>query len=204
MRARAFGLGIIAGLLLAVVPAIFSSQFRWVYPTSDTESVFLKSYNPRALVQRFACGQIVPMWQGLGRGGSAGIGFVSHQGEIIADLEIDEDHWLPLMKALAADVNKQLLLGGSSRFGEGKDIASRFYYQDGRSLGTVTIPPLMPYDWVTAQTNSRYPRHPGCTPVVLSIYIDEVFVPKLPIDLTDQSTRITNRLDRNRRDSQSD
>jgi hypothetical protein len=204
MRARAFGLGIIAGLLLAVVPVVFSSQFRWVYPTPDTESVFLKSYNPRALVPRFACGQIVPMWQGLGPGGSAGIGFVSHQGGIIADLEIDEDHWLPLMKALAADVNKQLLLGGSSRFGEGKDITSRFYYQDGRSLGTVTIPPLLPYDWVTAQTNSRYPSHPGCTPVVLSIYVDEVFVPKLPIDLTDQLARITNRLDRNRHDSQSD
>jgi hypothetical protein len=193
MRARTFGLGIICGLSLAVVPILSISYFRSVYPTPDTQSVFFRSYNPQALIQRFACGNVIAVSQG--RSGSAGRGFVSHQSSISAKIEIDEDHWIPLMQALALDVNRQLLLGGSSRTGAGTDTASRFSYQDGRSLGTVTIPPLVPVDWTT-QTNS--PRHPGCTPVLVSIYLDEVFVPKLPLDLPDRLAKITNRFDRTR------
>jgi hypothetical protein len=70
----------------------------------DTESEFFKSYNPQSLIERFACGNIVASSSG-GKGSSAGVGFVSHQRGITAYIEIDEDHWVPLMQALAADVN---------------------------------------------------------------------------------------------------
>jgi hypothetical protein len=104
MRARTFGLGIICGLSLAVVPILSISYFRSVYPTPDTQSVFFRSYNPQALIQRFACGNVIAVSQG--RSGSAGTGFVSHQSSISAKIEIDEDHWIPLMQALALDVKQ--------------------------------------------------------------------------------------------------
>ena len=194
MRAKTFGLGIVCGLLLAVVPTALISQFRSLFlsvpPTRDTESAFFRNYNPRSLIESFSCGNIVMSQEGS-HGGSAGVGFTSYQSGISANIEIDDKHWIPLMQALAWDVNKQLLLGGSSRTGAGKDVTSRFYYQDGRSLGTVTIPPPLP-------TQTNVPTHPGCTPVVVSIYVDEVFVPTLPLNATDQLARITNRLDRSK------
>jgi hypothetical protein len=194
MRARTFGLGTVCGLLLGVVAYAVHVHQPPLPMGPDTESEFFKSYNPQPLIERFACGNIVQGSNG-GKGSSFGVGFVSHHRGITAYIEIDEDHWVPLMQALAADVNKQLLLGGSEGSGEkGKGFASRFYYQDGRSLGSVTIPPLIPYDWFPS---SNYRRQPGCSPVLVSVYIDEVFVPKLPLDPTDQSARISNRLYRN-------
>lgn len=193
MRARNFGLGIVCGLLLAVVAYAFHTH-QPLPMGPDTESEFFKGYNPQPLIERFACGNIVASSSG-GNGNSAGVGFVSHQRGITAYIEIDEQHWVPLMQALAEDVDKQLLLGGSEGSGaNGKGLASRFYYQDGRSLGSVSIPPLIPYDWFPAD---NYPRHAGCSPVLVSVYIDEVFVPKLPLDPVDQSARISNRLYRN-------
>jgi hypothetical protein len=53
----------------------------------------------------------------------------------------------------------------------------------------VSIPPLIPYDWFPA---GNYPRQAGCSPVLVSVYIDEVFVPKLTLDPADQSARISN------------
>jgi hypothetical protein len=194
MRARTFGLGTVCGLLLAVVAYAVHIHQPPLPMGPDTESEFFKSYNPQPLIERFACGNIVASSSG-GKGSSAGVGFVSHQRGITAYIEIDEDHWVPLMQALAADVNKQLLLAGSEGSGEkGKGLASRFYYQDGRSLGSVSIPPLIPYDWFPA---GNYPRQSGCSPVLVSVYIDEVFVPKLTLDPADQSARISNRLYRN-------
>src|SRR5271169_6592305 len=196
MRARPFALGISCGLLLAAVPITFMSYFRRLYPTSDTQSAFFRSYNPRAVIEKYACENIVATSSG-GSGDSYGVGFVSHQRSTYASIEIDEQNWVPLMQALAADVKSKLLLGGGEGGGPGKGMTSRFYYQDGRSLGSVSIPPLIPYDWI-AQTTGNYPRHPGCTPVFVSVYMDEVFVPKLPLDPSDQLARIVNRLDRNR------
>lgn len=193
MRGITLGLGI-GCAALAVMPVILQS--RLVYPTEDTKSAFIKSYNPQALIQQFACGNIIPMSTFGGGSGSAGVGFSHHDLGGTAYIEIDEEHWVPLMQALAADVQKQILLGGSDGGGSGKDMTSHFYYQDGRNLGTVTIPPLVPYDWIT----NNLDRHPGCTPVAVSVYVDEVFIPKLPLDPLDQLSRITNRADRNRRE----
>jgi hypothetical protein len=193
MRARAFGLGTVCGLLVAAAAFAINIHQR-VSLGPDTESAFFKSYNPQPLIERFACGNIAPSFTG-GEGSSTGVGFASHQRGITAYIEIDEDHWVPLMQALAADVSKRLLLGGSEGSGaKGKGLASRFYYQDGRSIGSVSIPPLTPYDWIT----NNFDRHAGCTPALVNVYIDEVFVPKLPLDPVDQAARISNRADRNR------
>jgi hypothetical protein len=193
MRARAFGLGTVCGLLVAAVAAFAINIHQRVSLGPDTQSAFLKNYNPRSLIERFACGNIVPSSFGPSHGASAGVGFVSHQSSFTAFIEIDEAHWVPLTQALAADVNKQLLLRGGERNGAGKDATSLFYYQDGRSIGSVSIPPLVPYDWIT----NNFDRHAGCTPVLVNVYIDEVFVPKLPLDPADQAARISNRVDRN-------
>jgi len=193
MRARIFGLGTVCGLLLAAAAFAVHIHQQEVFPVG-TESEFFKSYNPQPLIERFACGNIVPSSTG-GATDSAGTGFASHQRTITAYIEIDQDHWVPLMQALTADVRKQVLLGGSGGSGaSSKGLASRFYYQDGRSIGSVSIPPLTPYDWITNNLN----RHAGCTPVLVNIFIDEVFVPKLPLDPVDQAARISNRADRNR------
>jgi len=194
MRARTFGLGAVCGLLLAVVAYAGHVHQPHLRMDPNTESEFFKSYNPQPLIERFACGNIVASSSG-GTGISPGVGFVSYQRGITAYIEIDEHHWVPLMQALAADVNKRLLLSGGEGSGaNGKGLASRFYYQDGRSLGSVSIPPLIPYDWFPA---GNYPRQAGCSPVLVSVYIDEVLVPTLPLDPADQSARISNRFYRN-------
>jgi hypothetical protein len=164
-------------------------------PTSDTQSTFFRSYNPLAVIEKYACGNIVAGPSG-GSDTSYGVGFVSHDRNIDFPIEIDEQNWVPLMRALTADVRSKLLLR-SEEGGPGKDTQSRFYYQDGRSLGSVSIPPLTPHDWIGSQADS-YPRHPGCTPVLVKVHMDEIFVPKLPLDPNDQLTRIVNRWYRNR------
>ena len=194
MHARAFAIGIVCGLSLAVVPITFMSYFRWLMPASDTQSTFFKSYNPQAVIEKCACGNIV---DGSSGGGdtSHGVGFSSHTRDITANIEIDEENWVPLLQALAADVKSKLLLRGEGG-GPGKDTTSRFYYQDGRSLGSVTVPPLVPHDWIGKDEN--YDRHLGCTPVLVKVHMDEIFVPKLPLDPNAQLARIINRWDRNR------
>ena len=104
-RALAFGLGIVGGLLLAVVPLIYiiyRNYFRPSYPTGDAATAFFNSYYPDPVIKRFACGNIIPTQGGSGAT-TPGLGFVRHQKIVTAKIEIDQEHWLPLMQALSVD-----------------------------------------------------------------------------------------------------
>jgi hypothetical protein len=156
--------------LIFFVPAFLNR--RLVYATPETESAFLKSYNPEAVVKAFARKQGAFGWTG-DMAASAGEGFASHHGGFHGRFEIEAKDWTPLMAALTNDVPAQLSRSGAKLLGGGggPDAGSRFNYQEGKNLGVVIVAPL--------RTRTEKSTAIGGTPVDVDIYLDETWVPNL-------------------------
>jgi hypothetical protein len=115
-----------------------------LYATPETESVFLKNYTPQHVIERFQKGESSP-FQGPGRGAIAGKHFVTHQTEFDSTFAMRYDESIPLMTALNDDLAEQLTRSGAYVLIRGGDPHSGFHcdYRLGRSVGTVTISPVV-------------------------------------------------------------
>ena len=134
---------IILGVILLGVtctPGLISQLFT-VYPTPETQSGFLKQFDPAAIIRPFAC---------LHSSTSSG-GFTSGAGWRAAHHEKDFDgrfimrvqDWVALMQALNADMSAKLLADGEQILQQTGNPSTGFYvrYRRGHTLGEARIMP---------------------------------------------------------------
>ena len=114
-----------------------------VFPSPETESAFLKKYNPKSVVDQF---QIAGRSSGWGTEASSGAnrGFADNHAAFDSRFSIKAEDWLPFMKALGEDLTEQLERHGARIMGKNGDARRGFqvYYVSGRAIGSVVISPL--------------------------------------------------------------
>ncbi len=168
----------IALLLLAVGWTIWD-RFSMISPTPETESAFLKNYDPTDVMKRFNDGRGV---SGSDRGSAAGRNSVTHTAGFRGDFSLCSDKFVSLMDALRDDVSAQLAGNGAqilSQIGEAR-AGFRFDYKLGKTVGSVSIPPLELTPGFE-DTRAGIRPHANCTvDVHTSIDVAEKWFPKEP------------------------
>ena len=131
---------------------------RLIYPTPETESVFLKNYTPAHVVDRFRENESFQSMHHNGAG--AGDTFVTHNSGFEFYIVLRRDKWEPLMEALRDDVLQQLANDGAKVLSQTGTACDRFQldYSIGKSVGSVTISPVEITPPSQAQRNYALPR----------------------------------------------
>lgn len=114
-----------------------------VYPSSETESAFLRSYT---LTNAMKSG--IPLWSSLSGPDSAGRGCAFHQREFQYCFAIGSRNEAGVMTEVLQDLESRLSLEGSQIIME-KDNPRQgfqFEYATGSSKGTVTVDPVVIQD----------------------------------------------------------
>src|SRR5579872_133148 len=127
-------------LLLAVGLNIWDRLYT-LYPTPETESAFLKNYDPTDMMKRFNDGRGS---SGASRTAAAGRDSVTHTAEFRGDFPLCSEKFVALMYALRDDVTAQLVGNGAqilNQIGEAQ-AGFHFDYKLGKTVGSVSIPPL--------------------------------------------------------------
>jgi hypothetical protein len=95
-------------LLLTVCGAIavIWDHLHALYPTPDTESRFLKNYNPQSVIEPFKSN--LPSGDNGATNSGAGRAFVTHTAEFQSFFAMRSEKWMPLMRALSEDLRAQL------------------------------------------------------------------------------------------------
>lgn len=129
-------------VLVAVLVSVYVEQARWVYPTPETQSIFLKTYTPKQVLDRFAAVQTMQV--ASDRGDGAQVGFVTHKENIEPTLSIRSGDWVALNQALRDDIAARLTAQGADILQESGNAPDGFklQYAMGKSEGTVTLEPL--------------------------------------------------------------
>ncbi len=164
-----------------VVPQIWD-RVHTLYPTPETESVFLKNYNPKRVIEQFE--SELPSSYGQHSGGEAGRKFVTHRAGFEWYFAMRSEKWMPLMNALSDDVSAQLVGSGAqilSQSGDPRD-GFHFEYKLGKSIGTLTISPLATTS--TLLVRRRSPLPPSTVDVTARIEQTETWSPNEPGTIT--------------------
>ena len=163
---------------VVAVPRVWD-RVHTLYPTPETESAFLKNYTPTNALNPFNNGQA--SYSG-GRTAGAGQESVTHTATFEGYFALCSEKFVPLMNALKDDVAAQLVGNGAhilSQIGEAP-AGFHFDYGLGKSVGSVTIPPLELPPHVGG-TLSRSMSQPNCKVEVRTrINITEEWFPKEP------------------------
>jgi len=168
-------------VLLLTVTAVGATWVAWdrshtLYPTSETESTFLKSYTPKSVIEHFDL--MAPSSYTQHNGGGAGREFVSRNAGFEWFLVLRPEKWTPLMNALRDDVSEQLAHDGGqvlSQSGNPQD-GFQFSYKIDKSIGSLTISPLT----VTSLIHRKTPLCKGMEDVSVRIEQRETWFPKEP------------------------
>jgi hypothetical protein len=135
--ARALLIVLAGGLIWIAV-----DQARLVSPTTETESVFLKTYTPNKVIDRF---KVAAFSEELTvASGGAGRGFATHEEDFEPTLVINTVDWVALMQALRDDIASRL----AAKNGEIVAVSGtavdgfKIKYAVGKSEGTVAVAPL--------------------------------------------------------------
>src|ERR1041384_4109219 len=89
--------------LCSVLVIIIFHDYNTVYPTSETESVFLKEYSPQPVVEKFRTHGSNMSWSD-GKTGGAGEGFAHHEGTFEGRFAIWPRCSNSLITSLSSDV----------------------------------------------------------------------------------------------------
>lgn len=129
-------------VLAAVLAWMYVGQARWVYPTAETQSFFLKTYAPNQVLARFVVARHMQL--GSGRGDGAGEGFVTHEADFEPTLLIRTGDWVALNQALRDDIVGRLTVHEGDIVHESGNAIDGFKirYVMGKSEGTITLEPL--------------------------------------------------------------
>ncbi len=150
-----------------------------VSPSPETESAFLKNYDPTDVMKRFNDGRGS---SGASKSAAAGHDFVTYTAEFRGDFPLCSEKALPLINTLRDDVAAQLGANGAhilSQIGEAQ-VGFHFDYKLGNALGSVSIAPLELTPGFE-DTRGRSVAQPNCTMGVhTSIDIAEKWFPKEP------------------------
>jgi hypothetical protein len=141
-----------------------------VYARPETQSAFLKSYNPESVIKAFACNGGYS-WS-IGKSDSPGDDYAVHQETFHGEFEVEATDQTRLVAAVNNDVAVQLARNGARHFGGGggTDQGFQFNYQVGKSLGVVIVAPLR------SRTSERSVTG---LPMALDIYVNETWLPNL-------------------------
>jgi hypothetical protein len=185
-------LGLFAVLLTlagAVAVPVIWNRIHTLYPTSETESAFLKNYTPQHVIEAYQCSTQSSAHVGPSGGGEAGDKFVTHHGGFEWFFAMRSDKWTPLMTALNNDAYQQLVANGAqilSQSGNPRD-GFRYDYKLGKSIGTLTILPLA----ITSPSliHRREPLPVGTLDVTARIEQKETWFPKEPGSMQIQASK---------------
>ena len=166
-------------LLLLALGWTIRNQVSVVSPTPETESAFLKNYDPTDVMKRFNGGRGV---SDRDRTAAAGRDSVTHTAGFRGNFGLCSENFVPLMNALRDDVAAQLAGSGArilNQIGEAR-AGFHFDYKLGKAVGSVSIPPLELIPGFE-DTRGRNVAQPNCTvDVHTSIDISEKWFPKEP------------------------
>jgi hypothetical protein len=166
-------------LLLAVslgaVPIVWD-RLHTLYPTTETESLFLKNYTLKNVIEKFEDKRGVTT--DSYKSGEAGRKFVTHTARFDGCFALRTEKWMPLMNALNDDVATQLVEYGATIFSQSGDPRQgfQFDYQLDKTVGSLTILPLAS----TSDVHRRMPLPTGTLDVRISIELTEKWFPKEP------------------------
>lgn len=170
-------LRVVLVVAVALVAFMAWTHERLIYPTPETESLFLKNYSPEGAIKPFQLDGSSGYEHGYDSG--AGHDYVTHKGGFDFNFVSRTDLFTPLQQALVDDVSKQLSAYGARIMVRGFDPQGRycFYYKLGKSIGSIKILP------VTADTGSVHrvmPLAPGLLDTLARIEQKEVWYPRPP------------------------
>jgi hypothetical protein len=178
MKSHRLAIGLSIPLLLAstVGAVALWHHSRLLYPTPDTESVFLKNYTPEHTIDRFREKESFSLARHIG--GGAGRTFVDHRAGFEFFVVLRPEKWASLMNALRDDVLQQLANNRAevlSRSGNPRD-GFHFDYRVNKSIGSLTILPLAITSGLQIRRNMSLPQ--GMEDVTVKIEQTEQWFPK--------------------------
>jgi hypothetical protein len=129
---------VLAGCLIWTV----LDQARLVSPTPENESVFLKTYTPNNVIDKFKAAAFTQVSTGTSAG--ANRGFASHEEDFEPTLVINSGDWVALLQALRDDITSSLTAeGGKILEASGNQVSGfQIKYALGKSRGTVAVEPI--------------------------------------------------------------
>jgi hypothetical protein len=152
-----------------------------VYAGPETESAFLRNYDPQSVAEAFDSHQFPSHWSHP-QSHAAGEAFATHQGRFQRKFAIRPEQWVSLMTALSDDVSTQLSRDGAQILTRTGDPRSGFHfdYKLGKSYGALTISPLEIYENSQSPAWNRTLKRTGTVVVVLNVAFVEKWFPKEP------------------------
>jgi len=114
-----------------------------VYASPETESAFLKSYNPEQVIDRFI--ENLPHSYAHDMSTGTGREFAPRQGGFQFYVVMRREEWIPLMDALKDDVQQRLTNSGAEVLSVSGDSGAGFHfdYKISKSVGSLTISPIV-------------------------------------------------------------
>lgn len=179
MKSRRLWIGGCALLLILcsaiAVPEIWD-RLHTLYPTPDTKSSFLRSYNPQSVIEPFKSN--LPSGDNGATNSAAGRALVTHTAEFQSFFAMRSEKWMPLMRALSEDLRAQLLQNGAQILNESGEPRRGFHfdYKLGKNFGSVKIFPLT----IDTRIPRRTPLPEGTVDVATRIEVEEKWFPKEP------------------------
>lgn len=168
--------------VVLVAAVVFAAVMAWnydrlIYPTPESESVFLKNYSPQETIKRFQLDGA----SSYGQDSSAGAGrdHVTRTGEFDFQFVSRTNLFTPLQQALIDDASKQLTANGARIMVRGFDLQGRyyFYYKLGKSIGSIKI---LSVAADPGYVHRNMPLAPGLLDTQARIEQKEVWYPKQP------------------------
>ena len=113
MKSHRFAIVLVVTFVLASIAGVgaLRHHLRLLYPTSETESAFLKSYTPEYVIERFR--EKYGFSRSRPFGSAAGRTFVTHEAGFKFHVVLRLENWMSLMNALEDDAMQQLANDGA-------------------------------------------------------------------------------------------
>lgn len=147
----------------------------YYYPKPERQSAFIRDYSPKALIDSFKSEGFNSAVAG-DEGSGAGRKFVSseHKSELFFALQPEKR--LPLMNALAHDLDAQLARYGASILSTSGDSIAGFHvtYRVGKNVGSVFIHPLV----TNQMLNGNGPPSKQVPEMIATIEVSEKWFPQ--------------------------
>jgi hypothetical protein len=160
-------------VVLLVAGEWIGRTFFYLYsPSSEHESVVLREYSARPVIESIAVPYSIEMGEGISS--AAGSKFVTNERTIDSTFAVKTDHSLSFMNAMSEDVAAQFIQKGATIVAKrvGPQGEYQLAYRDGTSAGSVACFPL-----ADVQSQSRL-LTTGARKVRAHIVISEKWFPK--------------------------
>jgi hypothetical protein len=145
IRTRQVAIKIVAALLVALSAFLIwigVAGSRLVSPKPENESLFLKTYTPKQVIDRFKAEEFTEI--ATGTSGEAGRGFATHTEDFEPTFVIKTKDWVAVVQALRDDIASKLTKQNAQILGESGNPIDGFQirYALGKSEGRVWVEPV--------------------------------------------------------------